>query len=367
MSFNCLKEKLEYAVSLSEKFTGKNTTLPVLEHILLETRPNTLFITSTNLEHAIHISINGNGEVGEKSIIPAKIFSYLLQSVKDSKIEIECRKNILYIKTPSLNAKINGYPSDEFPIIPKVIPKATFYVDTLLLAQGLEKVLPAISLSEFKPELNGIYFKITPSALYLVATDTFRLAEKIIPLAAKSEDKNYSFILPQKISQELRRVLFKTEEENTKILLGDNQILFMVNGIEVTSRLVEGNFPEYQNIIPKSFDTNCFIKKDEITQAVRASSVFSSRLNNVLLEFKPECLSISSINPELGEHNTKITTSLTGKNASVQFNHRFLLDGINALEEEELLLGVNNESTPAIIRNKSDGSFLYLIMPLKIT
>jgi len=367
MNFLCLKEKLEYAVGLAERFTSRNSSLPVLENILLEIRLNSLTLISTNLEYAFRIIVPGNGSGEEKLVIPAKVFNALLQSINDSKIELEGKKNTLYIKTPSLSTKINGYAGEDFPIIPRVTSTAHFSIEAALLAQGLEKVMPAVSISEFKPELSGVYFKITPSTLYLVATDTFRLAEKTIPLSKKSEDKTYSFILPQKVAQELRRILSQAETENTRIVLGENQILFSINGIEITSRLIEGNFPEYNNIIPKSFDTNCFINKAEVAQAVRTSSIFTSRLSNVLLEFGPKHLNISSVNPELGEHSAKIPASLSGKDSSVQFNHRFLLDGINAIDEEEILFGVNNENTPAIIRNKSDGSFLYLLMPLKIS
>lgn len=367
MIFSCLKDKLEYAVGIAERFTSRNTSLPVLENILLETRTNSLTLTSTNLEYAARVTVSGNGTGEERLIIPAKIFNALLQSINDSKIELGFKKNTLCIKTPSLGTKLNGYGGDDFPIIPRVTSTADFAIEAALLAQGLEKVIPAVSTSEFKPELNGVYFKITPARLYLAATDTFRLAEKTIALSKRSEDRTHSFILPQKVARELIRVLSQAETEDTRLVLGENQILFSINGIEITSRLIEGNFPEYNSIIPKEFETNCFINKAEAAQAVRTSSIFSSRLSNVLLEFNQKHLNISSVNPEVGEHSAKIPASLSGKDSSIQFNHRFLLDGINAIDEEEILFGVNNENTPAVIRNKSDGSFLYLIMPLKIS
>lgn len=365
MNFSCVKEKLEYAASSAERFTGKNTTLPVLENILLELKDNTLRIAATNLEYALEVSVTGRGKKDGRISIPAKIFHSFLQSTKDTTVELEGKNGILTVKSPLLQTKINGTTADDFPLIPKIKPHTTFWVESSLLRNGIEKVLPAVSLSEFKPELNGILFKVTPSILYLAATDTFRLAEKTIPLSKTRAGETLSFILPHRVSQELRRALGENSE--IKIAVGDNQVYFAGDQFELTSRLIDGSFPEYAGIVPQDFETKCFLKRSEVLDAVRASSIFSSKLSDVSLYLDEGFLTVHSMNPEVGEYKTQIEAAMSGKGASIHFNYRYLLDGLAALESDDFFFGCNNENSPAVLKNKNDGSYLYLVMPIKVS
>lgn len=364
MKFSCIKEKLEKAIMIVERFTGKNVTLPILGNILLEFGNNALMLTATNLEHAVEIKVTGNSSGEGKITVPAKIISALLQSTKDEKIEIEGKQGSLLVKTDTRDTRINGMVSDDFPLIPKVKAGIRFSVEGKLLQRGLESVLPAVSLSEFKPELGGVFFRLDAHNLRLAATDTFRLAEIILPLVKKEEDARASFILPHRVAGELMRVL--ADEGEVAVSLGENQVLFEINGATITSRLIEGNFPEYSAIIPKNFETTCFFGKDEMRDAVRASSIFTSSLQDVSLRFHDKGIQVCSINSEVGEYKTDIAVPVQGKEITINFNYRYLLDGLNALHDREVVWGSNSEQTPAVLRNKSDGSFLYIIMPIRV-
>lgn len=365
MKFSCTKETLERAILTAERFTGKNLSLPVLGSILFETDDSNLTITATNLESAVKIVINGRSQKKGKAAIPAKIFSSLIQSVSDEKIDLEEKQGNVFIKTGSRDARVNGIPPDDFPIFPKIKKAASFMADGFELGKGLEKVLPAVSSSEFKPELNGVNFKVSGTRLFLAATDTFRLAEKIITLSEKADGGSVSFILPQRVAQEAARV-FGGEEE-VKISLGENQVVFETEKLTIISRLIDGNFPEYSGIIPKEFDVTAFINKREFNDAVRASSIFSSKLQEISLKFKARELEINSLNQEVGEYKTSIPAATTGSGIGLNFNYRYLLDGVNVLDEEEIFMGLNSEQKPSMLRNKEDNSFLYCLMPIRLS
>lgn len=364
MKFSCVKEHIERAVSIAERFTAKNITLPILGNILLETTDNSLTVTGTNLEHAVQISVPGKGQIGRLAV-PGKILSALLQSLRDEKITIEERQGNLLVKTDTRDTRINGMPSDDFPLLPKIKKTATIPVDAFLLRQGLEHILPAVSTSEFKPELAGVYFHASGKSLRLTATDTFRLAEKKMELSEKIDGDKLSFILPNRVAQELTRVLSEGDEE-VRLHYGDNQILIEYAGIKIISRLVEGNFPEYTAIIPQHFDTTSHIQKNELIAAVRSSSIFSSKIQEVTLQFGKKQLEINSANQDIGENKTILPAPSTGKELKVSFNYRYLLDGVNAVDEDELFFGVN-ENAAALIKNKADASFAYVLMPIRLT
>ncbi len=374
MKFLCLKENLEKALVIAERFTGKNVTLPILGNILLETDETMLYVTATNLEYAVRIRIPGKVSRRGKVSVPAKIISSLIQSTRSDKIDLEEKGGNLFIKTDQRDSIINGISAEDFPLLPKIKKAAFFVLDHSSLTDGLSKVLPAVSLSEFKPELNGVFFKVSGGLLYLAATDTFRLAEKVLELTDKPQDGEISFILPQRIAQELARLPAK---EELTVSLGDNQVLFETGEIKIISRLIEGNFPEYSGIIPKSFEITSFIKKNELIEAVRSSSIFVSKLQEVRLNLGSQTLEISSANPEVGEYKTRLEVQSSGKGisansgqedgAGLNFNFRYLLDGLNSLDDKEVFLGLNSDNAPTMLRNKEDGSFKYVLMPIRVS
>lgn len=361
----CAKEVFEYGISLAERFTGKNINLPVLNTILIEAEAHTLLVTATNLEYAVQISVPAKVHSQGKVAVPAKILAQVIQSVPEETIELEGKNNTLTIKTASREGKIIGVESDDFPLIPKIKKTHTYSFSSLALVDGVAKILPAISNSEFKPELNGIYFNIAPQELTLAATDTFRLAEKKIKIPG-DEAEAKTFILSGKIGQEIVRI-FGEDERPVALSLGENQIEISTGDIRIVSRLIDGLFPEYSAIVPKSFSTSLFLPKNEFANAIRSSSIFSSKLQDVHLVFSQKKLEIRAENAEVGRATISLPCEFTGKPLEINFNYRFLLDGVLGITEDELFFGANDANTPALLRNKSDASFLYVIMPIRLT
>lgn len=364
MKFTCLTSHLQRALGIAERFTGKNLTLPVLSSVMLEVIKSTLQVRATNLEHAVEITIAGTGAREGRVAVPARVASQLIQSIGDERVELEERHGALVVRAPrGRETKINGLNPEEFPLIPAVAPTAVFVIDAAILARGLASVLPAVSLSEFKPELCGILFHLAGREVRCAATDTFRLAEFRTAYAGET-GKVVSCIIPQRIAQEMGRLLAAGEE--VMITIGDNQALFETADIRVLSRLIEGAFPEYGGIIPKHFESSCYLKRADILSSVRAASIFSSKLQEVTLSFTKTGVGIAARNAEVGEYATEIPTAMTGKETTVSFNYRYLLEGLNLLTEDECFFGVNGESAPGMIRNKADGSVVYVMMPIRI-
>lgn len=350
---------------MAERFTGKNLTLPILGNIILEHDGHNLKVTATNLEYALQAEIPGKSEKPGKVCIPAKVISSLVQSLKEEKVGLEEKRGGLAVITDTRRVFINGVQAEDFPMIPKIKKTSTFSVDSSLLQEAFLKVFPAVSSSEFKPELTGVSIRASQKEICLAATDTFRLAEKKIETSEKIKGDSVSFILPSRTAQELSRVL--PSGEDISVSLGDNQVLFEMRGIKIISRLIDGNFPEYAAIVPKEFETSGFFQKSAVTDAVRSSSIFSSKLQDVSFHFYGKGAEVSSANAEVGEFKTAVSVSMTGHELSVSFNHRYLLDGLGALDEEEFFFGLNGENKPSLLRNKSDSSFLYVLMPIRLT
>lgn len=364
MKFTCSTEQLRHGLNAAERFTGKNTTLPVLANALMAADGNTLNIIATNLESGIQATIHGTGGSSGKVCVPVKVLSAFLQSVHDEKIQIEEKQGNLLITADSRTTRVNGVPADDFPLLPKITRSQAFQIDAVSLKNGLEKVLPAVSASEFKPELSGVYIGVSPTQVKFAATDTFRLAEKTVTLDEKHKNASFSLIIPHRIAQEIIRVI--SDDEEVKISIGENQALIETDGLMIVSRLVEGNFPDYSGIIPKNFETSCHVSRMPLVSAVRASSIFASKLQDVMLNTTAKAIDINSSNQDIGEYVNSLSCSISGKETSVSFNYRYLLDGLQCLDEDEVFMGFNGKQGPSLLRNKADGSFLYVVMPIRL-
>lgn len=366
MKFSCVKAHLERAAGIAERFAGKNLALPVLASVLLEAEDNSLVITATNLEHAVQLRVPARVSRAGKLCVPAKVLYSLLQSLAEDKIEGEAERGALRLKTDTREGRLNGLGVDDFPLVPKIKKGETLLIDGRVLSQGLQRVLPAVSTSEFKPELSGVLFNAVRDTLTLCATDTFRLAECRITLGKEHAGPAASFIVPYRAAQELARIL-EGEDETVSVILGDNQLLVESGLGRMISRLVEGNFPDYQGIIPANFAASAYLQRDEIIRGVRASSIFASKLQEVTLRLSPKYLEITSANPEIGDYRTRWTSALKGEEIAMSFNWRYLLDGVQAMEEDEIFFGCNQATSPALLRNKSRSDFTYVVMPIRLT
>ena len=354
------------AVGIAERFCGKNITLPSLSHVFIDAEGNTITVTATNLEHALVWRVPGRVTRKGRACVPAKVFSSLLQSFGDEKIDIEEERGNLRLQTKNRDGTVRGINADDFPLVPKIKKTVAFSAEAPLLALHLTRVLPAVSGSEFKPELAGIFMRAYADTLTLAATDTFRLAECALPLKKGVVEDAASCIVPERTAQEMARI-FERDAGSVEIFLGDNQILIESAEGSIISRLIEGNFPEYQVIIPTRFTTSAYIKKNELMAGIRSASIFASKLQEATVSFSATGVTVTAENPDIGDYRVTVPAAVEGREIAMSFNWRYLLDGIQSMEDEDIFFGCTEASSPALLRNKSHQRFSYVVMPIRLT
>ena len=372
MKIEILKENLKNGLGIVERIIGKNLSLPILDNVLLETEDNFLILTSTDLETAIKLWILTKIVKKGKVVVPAKFLSSFVSLLPNEKIFLEEKKQGLYIECKNLKTQIQGQNPEEFPIIPEVQNIDILEVNNLKFCQGLAQVVDIASPSQARPEISGIYFIFFKKEIKIVATDSFRLAEKTI-LLENAVKKDYSFILPQKPAREIMNIL-SDKEGILKVYFSPNQTLFEFPikdsnkpQLQITSRLIEGEYPNYQDIIPKKFTTKVILKRDEFLNQIKTASLFSGKINEVKITVNIENkeLEIFSQSPDIGENKSSLLAKIEGEKLEVSFNYKFLIDGLNNIKSSEVIFELSEKEGPCVLKPVGDNSYLYVVMPIK--
>lgn len=367
MKFIATKKNIITAISNAERFTGKQITLPVLQSVFFEIKNNSCVIKATNLEVGIEASFACKTNQDGTAAVSPRLLLGILQHTQEESITFELKQNVLFLDTNTSHTKLNTIPSEDFPIIPKIKISNSFFVSRTNLINALEQVLPAVSLSDFKPEISGVFITVSGKSVVLAATDTFRLAEKKFFLEKEISGK-FSCIIPFKIANEIMRTLSTIEDAVfVEVGVGDNQLVVLWNGSYMVSRVIDGNFPEYNAIIPKDFGITFSIPGEAILRRVKMANVLTGKLNDIVLKTGKNEISVLSVNPELGATNSSFATPVKGKETTATLNARYLTDGIIACGGENVFIGMNNENSPMILKNPEDDSFLYIVMPIRNT
>lgn len=364
MKITCLQENLKINLNIAQNIIGRNLTLPILNNLYLETEGNRLKISSTNLEIGINTWTAGKVEKSGSITCPAKILSGFVNNLPNKKIELDAKNNTLTIKCENYKATLKGLPAEDFPIIPKLKESLLLEIKASILKEGLAQVVGAAALSELRPEISGILFKIEKNRLCVVATDSFRLAEKNILELEKSSAEVKNLIVPQRTAQELIRILGE-KEGLVKIISDGSQILFDLGEAQIVSRLIDGQYPDYQQIIPKEFGTQVVVDREGLLNIVRVAGLFSSKVNDIKFMLQQGKLEISSQDPDLGENKSLLPAEIKGKNLTMDFNYRYILDALNNMAAKQIFIGLNSESSPAVIKPMDESSYLYVVMPIK--
>ena len=366
MKITCFKNHLKEKLFFAEKNAAKISNMPVLSGVYLKTDKNSLKIISTNLETGFEAVIPAKIYKEGEIIVPVRVITQLISGLFDEKINLELIGKNLNISTEKISSLIKGYPIEDFPQLPKIKKSSVFNISSGELSQGLKLVYNAASNSNLKPEIASIYFYIQNKIpLKLVATDSFRLAEKTLNCAIKNAE---SFILPIKSAAELIKLL-ENKEEDIQISFNANQINFSGKDFNFISRLIEGVFPNYESIIPKKFSVETLIKKDRLIDALRSASIFSGYLNEITLNIIPEdnLIEIRTQSGEIGEHTSQLDAKITGEKISLNFNYHYLLDGLQNINHSDVLLRFSGENHPLLIQHPGNSSYFYLAMPMKKT
>ncbi|MFZ4632058.1 MAG: DNA polymerase III subunit beta [Patescibacteria group bacterium] len=373
MKFISLQENLKRGLNIVGHLSSKNVNLPILNNILIKAENGNIELVSTNLEIGITHQVRGKVDIDGQFTVESKIISEYANLLSGGeKVKIELVGNELCVECGNYKTKIKGEDAKEFPLIP-TIPRDDFYsckIDDL--KKALLSVVFSVSNSENRVELTGVLFSFIEGKLSLAATDSYRLAESEVILKTSGIKTEQKIIVPSKTVQELLRVLNSSEfgEKNTEneinIYLSENQILFTFDSVELISRLINGHYPDYKQIIPASSQTTVLIERNEVTRAVKAAALFSKTgINDITLLFSKSKIIVSSFSGASGESQIELEADVKGIDNEVTINYRYLLDGLNNIEGDMVQFEILNNTTPCVIKPEKNNNYLYIIMPIR--
>lgn len=364
MKIECIKEQLEEALNKADKIAGKNITLPVLSGLYLDAHQNSLSIKATNLD--LGISLNLPVKVVEPGsvVVPAHIISSLISSlVKDRTLTISTKNQVLEIKTSTTKTNIKTLPSEDFPVIPELDDDKVFIIPSRDLIFGLKSVLYAAAVGSMKPELSSISITHDGEFLVFAATDSFRLAEKKIRIKKSPHFKH--ILIPQKNAVEIIKIFDKGDEE-ISISVEEHQMAMRSQDVYLTSRIIEGTFPDYKQIIPKKINTKAVVLKQDLVNSLKTTLIFSDSFNQLTLNLFPKGkrFEIDSKNTSVGESTQAVDSVLDGEDISINVNHRYFTDCFQSISTDSISLGFEGQARPIVVQGVGDTSFLYLVMPM---
>jgi len=363
MKLECSVEKIKNAISQVERITGKNLTLPVLNSVLLIASGNSLKLRATNLSLGIEIEIPAKIEKEGILAISGSVLNSVFSNVfQNENVLIEKQNENLLIKTKKSQIKLKSQPHEDFPTIP-IVNGNSFEIESSKLIEGIKSVYYSSSVSDIKPEISSVFVYTNDDNLVFVSTDSFRLAEKKVKV--KGLEDILGILIPYKNTGEILKV-FGEFKGIIKVCFNKNQISFSSDNIYLTSRIIDGIFPDYKQIIPKDSLTEVVVLKQDLLNALKLSNIFSDKFNQVNLKISPKekVFELSSLNNDIGENKTYLDAVLKGENVELSFNYKYFLDCFQSINTDSVSIKLSGSSRPIVISAVSDQSFTYLIMPM---
>lgn len=378
MKLVCTQENFKKAISIVDKITAKQITLPILKNILIETKDGRLFFSATNLEIGIIIKIGAKIEREGKIAIPSKLISEFISNLpQEENIEIELNGQILNINCGKYKAKINCLDSEDFPIIPERKGEYQFSIKNDVFKDIINKSLSSVSLNDIRVEFTGVNLSFFDEKIYFASTDSFRLSEYEVGIKeneAYKQIKESTAIIPAETLRELNKILHNIgDNEETVVTIENNQVFFDIGDIKMVSRLINGKYPPYKQIIPNSFKTEVLINKGELLQSIKIASVFTKKTDgeiNIIIENDKNLVVKSSLQ-ESGENQTDLLIEKIGENQDFVLNPRYLIDGLNVMDGTSIKIMINDSFSPIILKmindkgGKTVDNFIYIIMPIR--
>lgn len=371
MKLQILQENLSKALTNAARFTSQRAQLPVLGNIKLKTDKTKLIVAATNLEVAVVISVGAKIESEGEITIPAKTITEIVSNLTPGILDLEVDKEQLKVESANFNSSVSGMNASDFPALPeRVDVKNSLVLPKKLLLNALAQVIFAASVDETRPILTGVLFIFKKDKLVLVATDGFRLSQKTIPIKIEGEVEN--LVLPKFAIGEVVRLAGEEEEILLNYKKTDNQAVFGFADTVLSSRVLQGTYPDYEKIIPKSAAVKIAVDKDEMLRAVKLASVFARDSANIIkIQVGKDSLGFSAESSTSGSQKNKIDAKVdwTGPAADgleIAFNYHFIEELLHAVSGEELSIEFSSEAAPGVFGDPTDPSFLHLIMPVKI-
>lgn len=362
MKLQVTQENLNRALNSVSRIASNRSTLPILSNILFKTVDNRLSIAATNLDIAITHYIGSKVSEEGSITLPARLLQDFVGSLPSGVIDVTLEETKLHVKTDQYQSTINGTLADEYPVMPAISNGKRWSVNAAQCKQALQQVVFAASNDETRPVLTGIYMHVVNGKLYIAATDSYRLAEKQL----KTDQKDLALLVPANALQELLRILSDQDDE-VVIVHDDQQVQFKIGDVELVTRLIDGNYPDYQKLIPNNFECVAEVDKKEFGNITKVSALFA-RENagsiTIKVDESQQNISIHSIASQLGENTASASAKVTGS-GEITLNSRYLLDALGVIQGDTVAFKFNGKLEPSVLAGTKADDYTHIIMPLK--
>lgn len=362
MKLQVTQENLHKALSNVAKVATSRNALPILSNVLIKTVDNRVCVAATNLNIAITHYIGSKVKEEGSITVPARLMQDFVASLPSGVIDLNLEETKLHIKTEKYNSTINGTPADEYPVMPKIAKGISWNLPAAKLRSAIQQVVGAASSDEARPVLTAVYVYTHQGSLYLAATDSYRLAEKRVDKL----EQEVKLLIPNGALQDLLRVISDAEGD-VQVTHDDQQVLFKSGDVELVTRLIDGNYPDYRKLIPKNFTTKATLPRTELVNITKVSSLFAREsAGSVTIEVDEDSkqVGIRSIASQLGENTATADAEVEG-GGTITLNSRYILDALSVISDSEVMIGFNGKLEPSVLSGIKDKDYTHIIMPLK--
>ncbi len=354
-------DKFKLALSSLERVVSSRSTLPILNNVFIKADKSGVEIVGTDLEIGIRYFIGGKVETEGSVTVPGKTLISLVNSLHGETLTLTSKGSNVEIECGSTKASLNGMPADDYPLIPEVETGKVVKISGSKFKEMLDQVDFSVSRDEARPILTGVLVISDENGLTMAATDSYRLSEIVDPGTLSEQ---FRTVIPLKALSEIKRLIGNQEIE---LRVEESQVMFVVDGIVVVSRLIEGEYPNYRQIVPDSAQTVAEVDIAELSDAIKSASVFSvDTSNSVKLTIDPEGkIQIVAESSQLGTFNSEVAATVTGPGEEISFNAKYILDGLNSFDVSRCVLEVNSKTSPGVFKPVNVSGRLYIVMPLR--
>ncbi len=364
MKFRCEREALEKAFAVAARaVSNRGGALPVLSGVHAVLTGDQLRLTGSDLDLTISVVITVAGDTDGVAVLPAKLASDIIRAVADGKVELSVDGEEAQISAGRSEFSLRVMPADEFPQLPTPSTEAV-ELDAAVFKDALRQVIPAASSDDSRPILTGVLMAAEEGGLRLVATDSYRLAVRDIPGTSVLEG-DQSVLVPSRSLNELARVL--GDDSALTLRLGEKDATFEVGDVSVTTRLIEGDFPNYRGLIPKNHPNRLTVNRDALLDAVRRVRLLAQEATPVRIIMKDNVLELVAVTQDVGQAHEAVDAEYGDEELTVAFNPEYLVDGIEVTLGEEVTLETVDALKPALLRSVGNDDFVYLLMPVRVS
>lgn len=367
MKFVVLQENLEKALQLATKVASQKSELPITQNTLLRASVDGIEIITTDLENTAHVKISGKVDEDGSIALPTKTLLELVSMLPKDQITITQEGLRVSITAPKYESFINGISADEFPELPVYEEMYAIPVSDVL-SNSKTISFSASNEESGRVELSGVYITFSDGKATVVGTDGYRLSLKTIPISTTVKEGT-SFIIPSRMFSEVAKIAQDRPDQEAQFIVGGstNQAVFRFTDCTIYTRLIEGNYPKFDKILPSSYSTRVVFEKEELIQAVRVTAVFARESANIIkFLFTKQGVVLSANASQVGENRCEIDIPIEGEENEIAFNSRFLLEFLNLVPTKEIVFEMTGPLNPGVFRIPGEDNYLHIIMPVKV-